>query len=283
VPTAHNLSPRTRVVRAADVRPGHIVMESHEHPAVVVRVVRFGGIVNHLAEREPVYALVVRFAAYTGLRPGELEALRIRDINFMHRHVEVRRQVQFAPREGWSYITPKSAAGSRDAPLPGSLLLALHGHIDQHPHRGDADALLWPGRRKGGAPGQRAPLSYDVPFRHESVYKSYVMPAMVAAGVQPVVWYAFRHFYASACAAAGTAFTTWRSGWATSSSPTRLTCTCLPVPTTWTGSTRSARPHDPSRPSVGFRWGSAEPPQSTQEARSTRLPRSSGPLSVGGE
>ena len=256
MPTAHNLSPRTRVVRAADVRPGHIVMESHEHPAVVVRVVRFGGIVNHLAEREPVYALVVRFAAYTGLRPGELEALRIRDINFMHRHVEVRRQVQFAPREGWSYITPKSAAGSRDAPLPGSLLLALHGHIDQHPHRGDADALLWPGRRKGGAPGQRAPLSYDVPFRH---------------------------FYASACAAAGTAFTTWRSGWATSSSPTRLTCTCLPVPTTWTGSTRSARPHDPSRPSVGFRWGSAEPPQSTQEARSTRLPRSSGPLSVGGE
>lgn len=39
---AHNLSPRTRVVRAADVRPGHIVMESQEHPAVVVRVVPFG-------------------------------------------------------------------------------------------------------------------------------------------------------------------------------------------------------------------------------------------------
>ncbi|MFC7926104.1 tyrosine-type recombinase/integrase [Microbacterium laevaniformans] len=152
-----------------------------------------GGIVSHLAEREPVYALMVRFAAYTGLRPGELEALRIRDSNFMHRHVEVRRQLQFAPREGWSYIRPKSAAGSRDVPLPGSLLLALHEHIGQHPHRGDVDALLWPGRRKGGAPDQRAPLSYDVPFRHESVYKSYVMPAMVAAGVQPVVWYAFHH------------------------------------------------------------------------------------------
>lgn len=38
--TAHNLTPRTRVMRAADVRPGHIVMESHDHPAVVVRVVR---------------------------------------------------------------------------------------------------------------------------------------------------------------------------------------------------------------------------------------------------
>lgn len=38
--TAHNLTPRTKVVRAADVRPGHIVIESHEHPAVVVRVVQ---------------------------------------------------------------------------------------------------------------------------------------------------------------------------------------------------------------------------------------------------
>ncbi|GAA1997301.1 hypothetical protein [Microbacterium pumilum] len=38
--TAHELTPRTRAVRAADVRPGHIVMESHEHPAVVVRVER---------------------------------------------------------------------------------------------------------------------------------------------------------------------------------------------------------------------------------------------------
>ena len=38
--TAHNLTPRTKVVRAADVRPGHIVIESPRHPAVVVRVVQ---------------------------------------------------------------------------------------------------------------------------------------------------------------------------------------------------------------------------------------------------
>ncbi|MFH8248965.1 tyrosine-type recombinase/integrase [Microbacterium sp. B2969] len=81
--------------------------------------------------------------------------------------------------------------------------MAVREHIAQHPYRGDPDALLWPGRRKGGAPGQRAPLSYDHPFRHESVYKSYVLPAMVAAGVEPAVWYAFRHYFASACAAGG--------------------------------------------------------------------------------
>lgn len=59
-----------------------------------------GAITSHLAEREPVYALIVRFAGYTGVRPGELEALRIRDINFMHRHVEIRRQAQYTPKVG---------------------------------------------------------------------------------------------------------------------------------------------------------------------------------------
>jgi hypothetical protein len=38
--TAHNLTPRTRATRADSVRPGHIVMESQDHPAVVVRVGR---------------------------------------------------------------------------------------------------------------------------------------------------------------------------------------------------------------------------------------------------
>lgn len=162
-----------------------------------------GAIVERLEEREPVYGLVVRFAAYTGLRPGELEALRIRDVNFLRRHVEVRRQSQYIAGQGWSYSTPKSAKSVRDVPLSPGLLLALREHISAHPHRGDPDALLWPGRRKGGAPGERAPLSYDVPLRHESVYKSYVRPAMLGAGVEPVVWYSFRHFFASACAAAG--------------------------------------------------------------------------------
>lgn len=160
-------------------------------------------IAAHLDEREPVYGLVVRFAANTGLRPGELEALRIRDINFLRRHVEIRRQAQYIAGEGWHYQTPKSAKSVRDVPLSPSLLAALRDHVTAHPYRADPDALLWPGRRKGGAPGERAPMSYDVPFRHESVYKSYVLPAMRAAGIEPVVWYSFRHYVASACAAAG--------------------------------------------------------------------------------
>ena len=149
------------------------------------------------------YGLVVRFAAYTGLRPGELEALRIRDINFLRRHVAVRRQAQYLPGEGLNYVSLKSKRANRDVPLAPSLLVALREHIAQHPYRNDPDALLWPGRRKGGAPGARAPLSYDAPARHESIHSGHVRPAMEELGIRPLVWYAFRHFYASAIAAAG--------------------------------------------------------------------------------
>lgn len=169
---------------------------------VFLRPEQVGAIAEWLDDVAP-YGLVVRFAAYTGLRPGELEALRIRDINFLRRHVEVRRQAQRTPGVGWEYITPKSAKSIRDVPLTAGLLVALREHIDQHPYRADPNALLWPGRRKGGAPGARAPLSYDVPFRHASVHRGHVVPAMEAVGVKPVVWYAFRHYFASACAAAG--------------------------------------------------------------------------------
>ncbi|WP_404435902.1 tyrosine-type recombinase/integrase [Microbacterium aerolatum] len=128
------------------------------------------------------YGLVVRFAAYTGLRPGELEALRIRDINFLRRHVEIRRQAQCTPGVGWEYITPKSARSVRDVPLTAGLLVALREHVEQHPHRADPDGLLWPGRRKGGAPGARAPLSYDVPFRHASAHRGTSSPLWRLSG-----------------------------------------------------------------------------------------------------
>lgn len=129
--------------------------------------------------------------------------MRIRDINFLRRHVDVRRQAQHTPKVGWEYIKPKSAKSVRDVPLAPSLLLALRDHIAAHPNRSDPDALLWPERRKGGHGDNRAPLSYDHRFSHESVHGSCVRPAMAAAGIQPLVWYSFRHYYASACAAAG--------------------------------------------------------------------------------
>lgn len=33
-----DLNPKTQTVAAASIRPGHIILESHEHPAQVTRV-----------------------------------------------------------------------------------------------------------------------------------------------------------------------------------------------------------------------------------------------------
>lgn len=38
-----NLSPKTRTVAAATIRVGHVVMESHEHPAQVTEIRRGAG------------------------------------------------------------------------------------------------------------------------------------------------------------------------------------------------------------------------------------------------
>lgn len=63
---------------------------------------------------------LVQFAAYTGLRAGELMGLRIRDVNLFARqpYVHVQRQAQYGPKVGWQYITPKSVKSIRKVPLP---------------------------------------------------------------------------------------------------------------------------------------------------------------------
>lgn len=150
----------------------------------------------------PPYGLLVRVAAYSGLRAGELAALRIRDVNFLRGHVEVRRTVA-RTREGWTFGTPKSARSIRDVPLPRSVLEDLRAYLGEHPHRSDPDAALWPGRRKGGYGATRAPLDYDRQINLGAVYANHFTPALVRLGIRAARWHDLRHFYASACAAQG--------------------------------------------------------------------------------
>lgn len=172
----------------------------HEEP-VFLSPAQVAAVASALDAYAP-YGLVVRFAAYTGLRAGELAALRIRDVNFLRRHVEVRRTVQRVPRGGWSFGTPKSARSTRDVPLSRDLLADLAAYLEQHPNRFNADAALWPGRIPGGAGDVRA-LDYDRQFDVASVYRHYFKPALARLDLPAVRWHDLRHFYASACAAAG--------------------------------------------------------------------------------
>lgn len=88
------------------------------------------------------YGLIVRFAAYTGLREGELAALRIGDVSILHKVVRVRRTVRRV-KGGWLVGTPKTARSSRDVPLSRALREELQEYLAEHPRRNDPNAALW--------------------------------------------------------------------------------------------------------------------------------------------
>lgn len=105
----------------------------------------------------PIYALVVVFAAFTGLRAGELAGLNIGDlmlpqISGSAGSVSVTR-TRRAVRGGWETSTPKSAKSRRVVPIDGWLADDLRAYLsDDHPF-GDSlsalfnpDAPLFPGR-----------------------------------------------------------------------------------------------------------------------------------------
>lgn len=65
-------------------------------------------------------------AAWTGLRIGELAALRWDDLDFQAQALRVRRQRRYdGPEAGWVETAPKSAAGIREIPLGGHAIRAL--------------------------------------------------------------------------------------------------------------------------------------------------------------
>jgi integrase len=145
-------------------------------------------------------------SSYTGLRAGELAALRIRDINLLHGVVEVRRTVHRRTGHGWVYTSPKSARGVREVPLTPALLVEMRSWLAAHPAATDPDASLWPGTRntgKGGVP------DWNAVFDINNIGKRYFRPmmrsgALLSAGISTATrWHDLRHTYASIMAAAG--------------------------------------------------------------------------------
>jgi integrase len=96
------------------------------------------------------YRLVVLFLAYTGVRFGELAALRVGRLDFLRRRAAIVESV--TPVNGvQTWGTPKGHE-RREVPIPGFLIGELAAHVTG---RG-RDDLVFPGVRGGGA--LRAPV-----------------------------------------------------------------------------------------------------------------------------
>lgn len=145
------------------------------------------------------YGLVVRFAAYTGLRAGEIAGLQIRDVNLLRKVLRVDRAVQRVTGKGLVYVEPKTERSHRYVPVRSSLADELASYLSQHPRRNEPEVALWPGREVGG---DRA-ADYNRLMDPASFYRYYLKPAAARAGLGAVRAHDLRHTYAAIMAASG--------------------------------------------------------------------------------
>jgi integrase len=126
-------------------------------------------------------------AAFAGLRLGEAAAVQVGDIDFLHRSLRVRRQVQRAGG-GAVEIRPPKYRSERVVYLPDELLAQLALHLQRHSLDNPDD---WVFATPGGDPP------------HQNTVGHQWRGACKRAGVSGVTLHDLRHFYASALIAAG--------------------------------------------------------------------------------
>jgi integrase len=140
---------------------------------------------EHRAPTYPTLALAVRFAAYTGLRAGELWALRVRNLDLMRRRVHIVESA--STTSGRITVGPPKSKRRRTVALPAHLVDPLVAHVAGL----DADGLVFAAPR-GGI------------MRHGHFYGDHYLPAVKRAGLPDAcVFHSLRHTCAALLAAAG--------------------------------------------------------------------------------
>lgn len=138
------------IVKNPCVLKGAGVERSAERP--VANVEQVYAIADAIERR---YRALVLLAAFTGLRLGELRALRRNRIDLRQCAVHVSEQIQDLTDGTVIVGEPKSAAGRRTVAFPEALLPALRAHLDEWAAPGP-NGLVFCGTR--GQPLRRATL-----------------------------------------------------------------------------------------------------------------------------
>ncbi len=149
---------------AAGVRLPKAKARQARHERQAERVFLTAGQVHALAEAMPEpYGVLVRFAAYTGLRAGEVAALRVDDLDLDAGRVTVRRSV--AEVHGALVEDATKTGEARTVSLPRFLVHDLREHLAATGRRGDAYLFAAP---DGGQ------------LRHSNFYRRTFKPVVVA-------------------------------------------------------------------------------------------------------
>jgi integrase len=123
---------------------------------------RGGG--EHRRSSYPEYGLMVRFAAFTGLRAGEIVALRVRRLDLMRRRVDVVESASEA--HGQLTFGSTKTFERRTVPIPRALAQQFIEHVAGM----QPDDFVFSGPDGG-------------PFRHSNWYPRFFKPAVQRAGL----------------------------------------------------------------------------------------------------
>lgn len=146
--------------------------------------------------------LIVRFAAITGLRAGEIAGLNVGDVTMVGPNGTVAvRRTRKRTAGGWTEGKPKSKRGVRDVPiLRADVAGDLAAYLAIHPRRDTPAAPLFFGRLPAGDHSTPDPSR---PWDPGTFYKRTFIPAATAAGLGAVRFHDLRHTAASLWANAG--------------------------------------------------------------------------------
>jgi integrase len=127
----------------------------------------------------PEYGLFVRFAAFTGLRAGELVALRVKSLDLARRRVDVSASASEA--YGQLQFVDTKTYERRTVPIPASLIEELGAHV----HGLGPEDIVWRSPQGG-------------PFRYSNWFKRHFRPAVERAEVPTKTrFHDMRHSYAA--------------------------------------------------------------------------------------
>jgi integrase len=145
--------------------------------------------ITSLAETiNPRYSALVTFAAYSGLRLGEIAGLRRNRLDLTRHEVRVS-EIAVEVRGELFRGPPKTRAGNRTVPLPGFVVEAMTDHVERYATPGP-DGLVFPGAEGGTLRASQ--------WRNRHWY-----PAVRQAGLAPLRPHDLRHTAVSLWIAAG--------------------------------------------------------------------------------
>ncbi|MDZ7734577.1 MAG: site-specific integrase [Acidimicrobiia bacterium] len=172
----------TNPCKARSVRPPKMDRDKVE-PWPVAQV---EAVIDALPDRYRALAVV---GAGCGLRQGEVFGLRVQDVEYLRRRLQVQQQVKLV--RGRIEIDKPKNRRTRTVPLPDWVAVELTEHLRRRP--AGEDGLVFTSR-------ERKPLNRNHVNRY--IWK----PALEAVGVEPSRgngMHALRHFYASVLIDAG--------------------------------------------------------------------------------